>query len=164
MKAPSLHRPSFGPIRVRPYPWAKDGWDQQPGARFRIGRQLVEDPGYAALWRQTKDLLALERAGFFDDCLTPSQRRELGMARDVPARVWERLESPLPAAFDLEGLPPDKPWVVLLTTGGFAPFHSGHLAMLEAAESEAVARGWPVLATIVSPSHDAYVSLSLIHI
>lgn len=47
--------------------------------------------------------------------------------------------------------------VVLLTTGGFSPFHEGHIQMMKNAKSALEKIGHTVVAGYVSPSHDKYV-------
>lgn len=142
----------------RPYPWHEGAWAREAGLRFKVGRLLVSEPAYARLWRQHRDVGLLERAGFFYDGLTQAQRRSLGLLGNPLPTCWEPFVTPLPSPDQLARLPADQPWVVLVTTGGFAPFHEGHLAMLQAAEELALAQGWPVLGTFVSPSHDGYVA------
>lgn len=47
--------------------------------------------------------------------------------------------------------------IVLLSTGGYAPIHDGHIAMMEAAKIHMEAKGFRVLGGYVSPGHDDYV-------
>lgn len=138
-----------------PHPW-RDPAFPQAGQRFRLGRLLAREPRYAALWRQTHDWAMLDRAGFIDDGLTHVQARALGCEDDFRTAIatWQTpLPDPQSCATREEAVP-----VVLLTTGSFAPFHAGHDAMLAAAEAAALAQGWSVLGTYVSPSHDLYVA------
>ncbi len=142
----------------RPYPWREGAWSREPGLRFKVGRLLVSEPAYARLWKTHRDIDLLERTGFFYDGLTPSQRSALGLLAAPAVDGWRTPVTPLPSPDQLHHLPADQPWVVLVTTGGFAPFHGGHAAMLAAAENLAQEKGWPVLGTFVSPSHDGYVA------
>lgn len=141
----------------RPYPWREGAWNREPGLRFKVGRLLVSEPAYARVWKQHRDIDLLERTGFFYDGIAPSQRSALGLL-DPPASDGWAPVTPLPSPDQLHHLPSDTPWVVLVTTGGFAPFHAGHAAMLTAAEGLAQEKGWPVVGTFVSPSHDGYVA------
>lgn len=47
---------------------------------------------------------------------------------------------------------------IVVTTGAFDPFHTGHLDMVVAARDILEANGMRVAGGVVSPSHDAYVS------
>lgn len=47
--------------------------------------------------------------------------------------------------------------IVLLSTGGYAPIHDGHIEMLEAAKIHMESKGFRVRGGYVSPGHDDYV-------
>ena len=132
-----------------PHPWRAAGFGR-PGDWFGLGRLLAREPEYAALWRATHDLLALERAGLIDDRMTRAEVRALENPMEAHA-----FTTPLP---DVAGVDEDTPVVVLLATGSFAPFHDGHRTMMRAAEQVCVDRGWHVAAHYMSPSHDLYVA------
>lgn len=47
--------------------------------------------------------------------------------------------------------------IILLSTGGFAPIHDGHIAMMEAAKIHMESQGFRIRGGYVSPGHDDYV-------
>ncbi len=47
--------------------------------------------------------------------------------------------------------------IVLLSTGGFAPIHDGHIAMMETAKAHMESKGFRVVSGYISPGHDDYV-------
>lgn len=47
--------------------------------------------------------------------------------------------------------------IILLSTGGFAPIHDGHIDMMEAAKIHMESKGFRVRGGYVSPGHDGYV-------
>jgi nicotinic acid mononucleotide adenylyltransferase len=47
--------------------------------------------------------------------------------------------------------------IILLSTGGFAPIHNGHILMMEVAKSYMESQGFRVRGGYVSPGHDDYV-------
>ena len=128
-----------------PHIWKQEHWPQ-PGDLFSLGRKILREPGYAALWRKTKDISVLEKAGFINDGLLRHEAKEL----DQSFHQWT---TALPPHRACKSTP-----VVLLTTGSFAPFHEGHAAMVEAAEKFCLEQGWDVVGSYFSPSHDLYVS------
>lgn len=127
-----------------PHIWKQKAWPQ-PGDLFYLGRKLLREPGYAALWRQTQDMSVLEKAGFIND----GSLREEATSMDESFKQWT-------TALPQKTIEDEA--VVLLSTGSFAPFHEGHLAMMVAAEEFAVSQGFQIAASYFSPSHDLYVS------
>ena len=113
--------------------------------------RAARDPHYAHL--ASADYALLAQAGFTDDGLSQSI---LTLGPSDPS--W--LTTPLGklrrnlAAGGVSA----RPAAVLLTTGGFAPVHDGHVAMMEAAREACEAAGYRVVGGYMSPSHDAYVS------
>lgn len=115
-------------------------------------KKILRDPWYAAIYRATKSLELVERAGFFDDKLddrhTPSRYYALDFDTTPIQHLSDRLTTH----------PPGRTAYVLLTTGGFSPVHRGHIAMMEAAKRHLECQGKSVLGGYLSPSHDSYVS------
>lgn len=149
----------------RPWPWRTPGWPQA-GDRFALGRLLVREAEYGAIWRRVRgqgldaSLRALETTGLIDEGWTRAQRRALGVEAGFEGHVaaWT---TPLPDPAWLETLRARgdlERAVVLLGTGSYAPAHAGHFAMLAAAQAALEAHGHPVLAVYLSPSHDLYVA------
>jgi nicotinic acid mononucleotide adenylyltransferase len=86
----------------------------------------------------------IKKAGFFDDELDslPYNLNFLSTPLDkVKNNIKNALHSP----------------IVLLSTGGFAPCHQGHIDMLELAKSYLSDLGYSVVGGYLSPSHDSYV-------
>lgn len=52
---------------------------------------------------------------------------------------------------------------VLITTGGFAPVHSGHINMLKSAKAHLEYHGWNVINGYFSPDHDEYIQMKCNH-
>lgn len=57
----------------------------------------------------------------------------------------------------LKNLDVTKPQLVVLVTGSFAPFHSGHLNLIKRAKEILEDHGHDVIGGYISPSHDEYV-------
>jgi nicotinic acid mononucleotide adenylyltransferase len=102
--------------------------------------KVLQDPLYRHLWNQTQSEEQLTQAGFFDDGLS-----ELNYHLHILTTPVDKLKKPIT----------NKP-VVLLTTGGFAPVHEGHLYMMAAAKDKLTEQGYEVIGGYISPSHDAY--------
>lgn len=103
--------------------------------------KVLSDKLYKRLWNRTHNKEVLEAAGFFDDEL-----ETLDYKLDLLTTPVEKIAKPKT----------DKP-VVLLTTGGFAPVHEGHLYMMETAKKVLTEAGHEVIGGYISPSHDSYV-------
>lgn len=54
-------------------------------------------------------------------------------------------------------VPSDQKDIVLLSTGGFAPIHDGHISMMEDAKIHMESQGFRVRGGYLSPGHDDYV-------
>lgn len=133
------------------YPWRDPLWGANEKVAFL--ERLSLDSGFLKIWNETQSFKDLEDAGFFMDHLNSQQIESF----EIPENLSFPL-TPIPSVLDYSHLPKDEPWVVLLTTGSFAPFHEGHEQMMQKAEQKALEMGWPVLGCYLSPSHDAYVS------
>ncbi len=123
---------------------------------LRVAWKLASDPYYWGAFKRYKSLQAVVNAGFFDDGQGPGVVQKCADIQffSTPLEIIRA------KAVDLEekGKIHDKPLVVALTTGCFAPVHSGHLAMMEKAKAALEAKGYEVLGGYMSPSHDNYVS------
>ncbi|MCX4247150.1 NAD(+) synthase [Paraliomyxa miuraensis] len=127
---------------------------QEPAA-LRFAWRMLRDPYYASAYtRLGRDRLELD-AGFFDD------GGELGEPQPRAEPSW--MCTPLHHAsaalrrHALGSTQGARRLVVLLTTGGFAPVHRGHLEMMEIARATLEQDGDRVLAGYLSVSHDGYV-------
>lgn len=113
----------------------------------RYAWKALSDPYYAALYRKTRSTRALFDAGFFDDGLDHLVSNSKVADTTFFTTSVDKLRGK-----DLTGRP-----LVLLTTGGMAPIHNGHIAMMEEARRQAEAQGWNVIGGYFAPGHDSYV-------
>lgn len=162
---------------LTPYPWREPGWASlwaglpnvpafqlaaateracRAGspllhAAWRVRWRLVHDPVYRRLAQSisTPDWERLETAGLFDDGLGPGSLHELRRSRSSRVPSW-CLPWGEPREVRSGG-------AVLVFPGGFAPFHSGHTAALQAARRCMEERGLAVAYAVVAPCHDGYV-------
>lgn len=88
------------------------------------------------------DLEDLEEAGWF---------QEVNSNPDKFGLLWSM--TPTYKLLD----PQDDRDIILVSTGGYAPIHDGHVAMMEAAKAHMESRGFRVRGGYVSPGHDEYV-------
>jgi nicotinic acid mononucleotide adenylyltransferase len=103
--------------------------------------KVLADPQFADVWNDTLSVDAVEAAGWFDDGLDePGLRKDKGL----PTLPMHRLD---PGG-----------GVVLVTTGGFAPLHDGHITMMENAAATVEASGRHVAGGYVCCDHDNYVN------
>lgn len=116
-----------------------------------LTERAARDPHFAHL--ASADHAALTAAGFTDDGLAQSI---LTLGPSDPS--W--LTTPFGKVRRnlARSARSGRPAAVLLTTGGFAPVHDGHVAMMESARVTCEAAGYRVVGGYLSPSHDAYVS------
>lgn len=118
----------------------------------RYAWKALSNHAYASLYAKERNTEALYRAGFFDDGLPK-------------LAVHYKVENAYFATTPLQKLisnfhklgPSHRHHAVLVTTGGMAPIHDGHIAMMEEARKIAEARGYDVLAGYFAPGHDSYV-------
>ena len=118
----------------------------------RYAWKALSDFHYATLYRKTLNTEDLYNAGFFDD----------GLSKLVPDHV---AYDPMFTTTPLQKLINNfnkatvsgRRFAVLVTTGGMAPIHDGHIAMMETAREVAAQTGFEVLAGYFAPGHDSYV-------
>lgn len=149
-------------------------------SRLRQAWRVLRDPWYRSVYERF-GTSALEPAGFFDDESEPA-RPHMSAApsgtvdadTDQKPDQYQLLQVSDPmlltTPFDKllnnitqmqaggrpRGEARGKP-AVLLTTGGFAPLHNGHLRMMQAARAAVEAGGQTVIGGYISPGHDQYV-------
>lgn len=112
---------------------------------------LSRDPFYRALWDRCFDVERLMAAGFVDNPGLRQQDFPLPDGVRWPSMPFDKMKA------RLDVMPEGARPVVLLTTGSFAPLHSGHMGMMERAFERSVEAGFYVLGGVISPSHDVYV-------
>lgn len=139
------------------------------GGQRRTLEKIMEDRYYAALYQQTKSLKLVTEAGFFDDGLpviNPQFSRHDEPANSTNAKhssqAWRTAWMTTPvrkiqAALKIQPPTPREKLAVLVTTGGFAPLHQGHLDILDYTKASLEANGWRVVGGYLGPSHDHYV-------
>lgn len=119
---------------------------------IKLACKIASDPFYRDAFIHYQTLEALDEAGYFDDGLEP------GMLDCWTNPFW--LTTPLAkiirAAEQLKQVDA-RPWVVLLSTGGFAPIHDGHVLMMNIARKKLMDHGYHVAGGFFSTSHDGYV-------
>ena len=118
----------------------------------RYAWKALSDPNYHVLYRDKGTTEALYNAGFFDD----------GLPQLVTSyKVYDCSWATTPVQKFVNNFraraTTNKLWAVLVTTGGMAPIHNGHIAMMEQARLEAEQQGYAVLAGYFAPGHDSYV-------
>lgn len=114
--------------------------------------KALSDHSYALLYSKERNTEALYRAGFFDDGLPM-------LVQHYKAADPYFAATPVQKLLDNFNKRPvsSKNWAVLVTTGGMAPIHNGHIAMMEEARKIAEDNGFAVLTGYFAPGHDSYV-------
>ncbi|KKT74659.1 MAG: NH(3)-dependent NAD(+) synthetase [Candidatus Peregrinibacteria bacterium GW2011_GWA2_44_7] len=134
-------------------------------ADIRLAWQILRDPYYSRLYQYRGSIPHLYDAGFFDDRRDSSydnQKREnphwlVTPTQKISRRIQDLHTDKKSTEYD------KKPFIVLLTTGGFSPLHRGHIEMMELAKEDLEKRGFLVVGGYVSPSHDVYISKKYAH-
>ncbi|KAI1754531.1 hypothetical protein F4782DRAFT_34972 [Xylaria castorea] len=98
---------------------------------------------------------AIRTAGYFDDGLQ-------GDYNGFEANWWTCAVDKVQSRLSRYGCDASKKLTVLVTTGGFAPIHKGHIQMMETAKQELESHGIVVLGGYFCPDHDQYVSSKLL--
>ena len=104
----------------------------------RFAFKLLKDRRYKRLYDKSEKVQEVVDAGFFDDKI-----EDLDYDLNFLTTPWHKLKK--------------KKGVVLMSTGGFAPVHEGHIQMMESAKELLESKGFEVIGGYLSPSHDVYV-------
>jgi len=127
-------------------------FDEMP-SKERYAWKALGDDHYHRLYRKTHSTKALFDAGFFDDGLPQ-------LASDYPSSIstfactsFQKVADNLAKI----GSTTLAKLAVLVTTGGMAPIHNGHIAMMEEARRRLQSQGVIVLGGFFAPGHDSYV-------
>ncbi len=107
--------------------------------------KIERDPFYSFLYRLAGNREVLKEAGFFED--TSDKHEPI----TDPNYICTALDK-------ISNCHTNNP-AILMTTGSFAPFHRGHLEMMETAKQCAEQYGFNVIGGYISPAHDEYVSV-----
>lgn len=144
-------------IPVSPSEAAERGYQLQKEqgeltADQRYAWKALSDYNYALLYSKNRSTEDLYNAGFFDDGLSK-------LACDHAAYDPMFATTPLQKLINNfnKTRVSNRRFAVLVTTGGMAPIHNGHIAMMEAAREIATQKGFDVLAGYFAPGHDSYV-------
>ena len=118
----------------------------------RYAWKALSDPDYNILYDATRSTKALYDAGFFDDGLVHLAQHYQCYDLSFSTTPVEKLRRKVEAIRD------DRQRIaVLLTTGGMAPIHNGHIEMMEKAREIVEKRGYEVFGGYFAPGHDSYV-------
>jgi len=119
---------------------------------LRLAWKILRDPFLSKTYFAYKSIKSVIEAGFFDDGLEPGSLTKLDFHN------W--LCTPFQKISDnLQRHKKDKRFhpVVLFSTGGFSPVHTGHIEMMKLAKLEVEKLNKTVVGGYISPSHDEYV-------
>lgn len=112
--------------------------------------KALSDPHYSSLYDDTRSTEALYKAGFFNDGLAKIDHDHLTFDSNFATTPTYKFLTNYRNKG--RGVP-----AVMVTTGGMAPIHNGHMAMMEEAKRIAKFEGFDVLAGYFAPGHDSYV-------
>ena len=117
----------------------------------RFAWKVLQDPYYHDVYKQYRSISKLYEAGFFLDEYEeyPESLYDVNFLTTPFDKIKHHI-----ASSPNEG----KPYVVLLTTGGFSPVHIRHMEMMTLAKETMESKGYKVVGGYFSPSHDKYVS------
>ena len=109
--------------------------------------KILRDRFYSKVYKEYESIDMCYKAGFIDDNID---------IENIDFYNLQLLTTPYGKLFNnLENN--DKQPIVLLSTGGFAPIHDGHIEMMEVAKKKLQEKGYNVIGGYFSPSHDKYV-------
>lgn len=134
--------------------------DERQAQASRFIKRASRDPIYASALPflaeadQIQTANALYDAGFFDDGAPDNCQYD--QVRQPDRWLMTPLQKLINRSMH-QDLIKQKRLAVLLTTGGFAPVHYGHLEMMEIARRALEQQGVFVLGGYLSPGHDDYV-------
>lgn len=113
-------------------------------------QKLKNDPFYYDLYEKYGEQF-IKDAGYFE-----SDATEVNLFPGVPCTPVRFMNK----FIDQGDKKPNK-YCVLVTTGSFAPIHSGHVDMMLAAQQQMENKGYTVLGGYFCPDHDAYITEKL---
>jgi len=120
----------------------------------RYAWKALSDPFYSVVYRCERNTKALYDAGFFDDGLPQmASTYKAWSAKNMTTSIQKVIDNieKLIAAGGTRA-------AVLLTTGGMAPIHNGHIAMMEVAREQIERKNnLTVVGGFFAPGHDSYV-------
>ena len=123
--------------------------DREENKNIRLAWKILRDPYYQSTYNHYQSVDIVKSAGFIDD----------GLPCDVDNNDMKYLMTPIQKIVEnLKEAKQNDKLAVLITTGGFAPIHQGHVDMMTIARKVVEDLGYRVMGGYVSPSHDQYVS------
>lgn len=111
--------------------------------------KINKDKYYSLLYKDTRNLDLLVRAGYWEDSLTEEEEQDKAYYKlNLLTTPTDKLSRNIKT--------PRRP-IVLLSTGGFYPIHEGHLHMMTSAKQVLEQQGYDVIGGYFSLSHDEYI-------
>jgi len=121
----------------------------------RYAWKALSDPTYREVYDFRHDTKDLFNAGFFDDGLPKLVEQYRTYNPTFQTTSLQKVRNNL---LKLIGGNNGGRRAVLITTGGMAPIHNGHIAMMERAREIVEGQGFQVMGGFFAPGHDSYVS------
>ncbi len=114
---------------------------------FFTSWKILRDEKYRHLYDKYQDIDLLVRAGFFEDKLEPNESDDfaLDFLATPVGKILNNLKNN------------NKKNIVLVSTGGFAPLHDGHINNMELAKNYLENNNFNVVGGYFSPCHEDYV-------
>ncbi len=134
------------------------GNERELDADQRYAWKALSDPVYKELYDFEGNTKALYDAGFFDDGLPKLAEQYKAWNPQFLSTSLNKVRANLDNMIGT--MATGHRFAVLLTTGGMAPIHNGHIAMMEAAKEmvESSFDHMTVVGGFFAPGHDSYVS------
>ena len=117
--------------------------------------QLLSDSFYSVLYKKYKSFSFIENAGFFFEKFPEESHFNNILDIKFYSTPTFKLDISLLETKN------DKPFIILLSTGCFAPLHNGHIKMMEMAKIKLEEEGYSILGGYLSPSHSDYLDLKI---
>lgn len=111
--------------------------------------KIARDPYYSELYLQYGEEF-IKEAGFFYD--TATENYDIKSSLDIMCT---------PINFVKKNLVDAKRPCILITTGSFAPIHTGHIEAMVKTKEKMEDFGWTVVGGFIAPDHDEYINLKL---
>lgn len=108
--------------------------------------KILRDKYYSKIYNKYLNINKIYNAGFIDDKLSLD---------DINFYKLNLFTTPFNKILD--NIKDKENPIVILSTGGFCPIHTGHIHMMEVAKDELEKIGYDVVGGYFSPSHDNYV-------
>lgn len=124
---------------------------------IKILRKIQQDCFYRDTFIQYGTLESVYEAGYFNDNFSSVELKYLMNPKWLCTPLFKIFNN-IRQFKNSSDTKKTQPFVVLLTTGGFAPVHQGHLRMMHIAKEKLKQKGFKVVGGFFSPSHDNYMA------